>query len=262
MTFAANSGNEIVFVDQDIPYLHSVTLGKQVAAGRVAALGRSTIATTGSVPVDMWEGAAAYPFMTAATSLELVSDNANDSAAGTGGRSVLVSGLNASFAQISETVIPNGTTAVALTQQFYRINSLILTSAGSGKVNAGQIVIRDAGAGTTRAIMTAGIGISRQAVYTVPAGYTLLLENVEMQINSSSGGGLSRGADCVLYFGSPNGFYRLPRTISCTDLTPYVLRAKMTIPVAEKFDFMMRTTYTSANAMTVSGAFEGALYRR
>lgn len=242
-----------------------VALGlRGIQVRRVAGLGNVVIATTGATAVDIWTGAGTYQFMSAATALEVFSTNAADAIAGTGARTVTVQGLDNNFNEVVQTVSLNGA-AVALPTPLRRINQALITGAGSGLVNAGQINVRDVSGGTIRAIIPAGLGITQQSQFTVPAGHTLLVKSVELEINSSAGGGgASKGADASFYFGSPvatNPFFRLTRKMSCTDIQPYALIAETTIAVQEKNDFQLRCSYTSA-ACTLTGAWEGHLFRR
>jgi hypothetical protein len=118
----------------------------------------------------------------------VVSSSANDAAAGTGCRKILVSGLDASFNAISEQVTMNGTTPVPLVNQYLRIQQALNISAGSGQINLGTITIRDSGAGATRSVMPValdgfGIGVTSQTAYTVPNGFTLELQSLLLSIN-------------------------------------------------------------------------------
>lgn len=58
-------------------------------------------------------GGTTIPWLSSATSLEIVSDSAADAAAGTGARTVSIDGLNANYSRVSQTVTLNGTTALA-----------------------------------------------------------------------------------------------------------------------------------------------------
>lgn len=241
---------------------------------RVTGLGQVTIVGSGVAANDIWPNAGIYPWMTGATSLEFLSvgaNAANDTAAGTGAQSVTVSGLDINFNEISETKPTNGTTPVALTQQFYRINSVSLGATGSGQRNAAQINVRDAGGGTVRAIIPISTvpdlspAISKQSQYTVPVNCTLLVFDIDIQINSSAGGGgSSKGADVLFYFKGPlaSNPIRLPRALSTTDIVSKSLDPKTMIPVPEKNDFGLRCGYTSAAGVILSGSWEGLLFRR
>lgn len=242
-------------------YFSRITRGLVPNVTRVAQLGAVTVATTGSVPVDICTTPVALP--TAAVSLEVLSNNAGDTAAGAGMQAVVINGLDASYNQISATVQLNGTTPVAVPIQFLRINSVrgtMVTPTTGTQNNIGTITIRDAGAGTTRALILPGTGVCQQSLYTVPAGYFLNIRSVELQLTSSSGGAI-RGADAVLMIRQSNGFLVSARKLSATDTVPDVLSAETYIPLAEKTDFWLRCTYTSNNAITLNGSYEAHLYR-
>lgn len=240
-------------------------------ARRVTSLGQVLIASSGTTTHDIWTGGGIYPWLTSETSLEAVSGSANDSSAGTGARTIIVNGLDANYREVAVPVVMNGTTAVALSRPLLRINSVIVATNGSLRRNDGVITIRDAGGGTARAYIPISSpaeqspAMSKQSNYTVPAGYTLLIENVDIQINNSAGGGGSiRGTDAMLYFSGPsaNTPIRLPRIISTTDMVSTSLDPRTPIPVAEKNDFLIRDIYTSANNMSISGSMEGWIFRR
>lgn len=250
-----------------------VNMGQVPGVTRVAGIGTRTvtpvIAATTAVqgivsPQDVWVGAAAaYPWMTTDTALEALSDNANDTAAGTGAQNISLSGLSSTYVVTAATNIPlNGITPVALGSHF-RINSAntgAITPAAAGNTNIGTITIRDAGGGTVRAVIPPGERSAQQAVYTVPDGFFLDLFSVEVALLRSAGG-TARGADFGLYFKFPNGAYGTPRQIQCTDTQPYALNAQTRIPVGARTDFMIRCVYSSVNNIVVGAAFEGHLYK-
>ena len=149
--------------DHTLDVYTAVSLGLVDGVSRVTALGNRVGINTG-VPEDVWTGGLDYPWMSAATSLEIVSDNAADTSSGTGARTVTISGLDTNFRQVSQTVSMNGTTAAAIPTQLIRINSARVLTSGTGKTNAGILTVRDSGAGTTRALISAGVGITRQSV--------------------------------------------------------------------------------------------------
>jgi len=238
---------------------------------RITRLGQVTIAGSGVAANDIWTNGGLYPWMTAATSLEVVSSSANDTAAGTGAQSVTVSGLDINGAEISVTVSTNGTTAVPLVTQFYRINSVGLSTVGSGLRNLGTITVRDVGGGTTRQVIPISTvadltpGVDKGSQYTVPAGHALLIYDIDIQINSSAGGGgTSKGADVLFYFRGPNtnSPVRMPRALSTTDIVSKSLDPKTRILVGALNDFQLRCSYTSAAGVILSGSWEGLLFRR
>lgn len=239
-------------------FYEAVGMGIIPDARRVTALGNNPDVDSAAVE-DVWSGGGLYPWMTGATSLEIVSSSANDTAAGTGARTVLINGLDINYIEVSQTVTLNGTGAVSIPTQLFRINSALIMSAGSGKTNAGVITIRDAGGGTTRAVITTGYGITRQAVFTVPSGYTMSINSQLLCINRT--GGVSRYATFANFIQSPNGFYRMPLELSISERGPYRHDGMPGIIVAEKSDYAFRCTSVSNDNTDVTAAFLGILIK-
>jgi hypothetical protein len=130
---------------------------------------------TGTVPETIWPVGGLYAFRTAAAVVEVISSSAEDDpdkgagVPGTGAHSITIWGLDANWLPVYETIALNGTAAVAGTVEFLRINQTHVEAAGTGMVNAGNITVRDASAGTTRHYIAAGEGISQVGVYSTPA---------------------------------------------------------------------------------------------
>lgn len=206
---------------------------------------------------DIWPGGGDYPWMTGATSLEVVSTSANDAAAGTGARTIYVTLLDANYVQSSVTVTMNGITPVAIAGTWFRINGAFVLSGGSGGVNAGDISIRNAGGGTTRCLVTAGDGIAKQSQYTVPAGYSLALRSFLYCINRPS---TVRDATISGYIKTIAGAVQYPAEVS-VDGNPISFKADPTLALPEKTDFGLRCTYVSATNTDLSAAWGGILKR-
>jgi hypothetical protein len=238
-------------------YLYDLGFGLRPGFRRIIALGNNPSVDTASVPEDIWTGGGLYPWMTAATSLEAVSGSANDTAAGTGARTIIVNGLDINYAEISETVTMNGATAVPLVAQFFRINSVLTTTVGSLQVNDGDITIRDAGAGTTRAIMPLGKGILRQSQFTVPAGHFLQVTDHLFTINRS--GGTTHYATVSTWQRNGAGIIRMPLEVSFSERQPYLQNGVPGIPYPEKTDVQMRCTNVTANSTDLTVGWLGLL---
>jgi len=138
---------------------------------------------------DVWVGGGAYTWPAAAAATTLVSGSADDAAAGTGARSIEVTGLLAGGVLARETVVPVGVTPVALANSYLRILDARVKSAGSGAVNAGAITI--ATGGTTSGVMPAGAGRLNAALYTVPADRTAYLAGWTLNTGSVTAGYLT-----------------------------------------------------------------------
>lgn len=127
--------------------------------------------------VTVWPYTGIIPLPTVALQMKVSSSSANDTASGTGARTVYVAGLDANHNEISEIVTLNGQTAVLTTQFFLHINEAYVATAGSSLSAEGDIYFGD---GT----VTAGVPATvydlikydyNQRItgsYTIPAGYT------------------------------------------------------------------------------------------
>lgn len=73
--------------------------------------------------------------------MSVSSTNANDTAAGTGARTVLITGLDENYNDVTESIILNGLTGVNTTKQFIRVFKVRVTTAGSGATAAGDIYV-------------------------------------------------------------------------------------------------------------------------
>ena len=153
----------------------------QVARGQIT--GHRSVVVFGYNPdvdqtrVTVWPYTGILPLPAAALQMKVSSSSANDTANGTGARTVFVAGLDANHNEISEIVTLNGQTAVLTTQSFLHINNAYVATAGSGLSAAGDIYFGD---GT----VTAGVPATvydlikfdyNQRItgsYTIPAGYT------------------------------------------------------------------------------------------
>lgn len=221
----------------------------------VTLLGHNPDIDTGTVPEDVWSGGGLYPFMDAAGSLEIVSASADDAAAGTGARTVTIDFLDANYVESSVTVTLNGTTAVAISGTWFRINGATVITAGSGRVNAGDITIRDAGAGATRSIMPAGAGILKQSIFTVPAAHTLCLTALVHSINRPTS---VRDATITAFIRTVTSTVLLTADIS-VDGNPVFLPLNTPFIVPEKTSFGFRCVYVSASNTDLTSAWAGIL---
>ena len=141
--------------------------------------------SVGTSLFTIWWPATAYTFPPSASVMKVSSSSASDTSAGTGARTIEIEGLDANFAEITETVTLTGQTAVNTTNSFYRINEVEVLTAGSGKTNAGNIYV---GTGTVTAgvpatiygIAAAGYSHSFHGFYTVPANKKLYLHTLRV----------------------------------------------------------------------------------
>jgi hypothetical protein len=113
-----------------------------------------------------------YTFAAAAQQVNVVSTSVNDTSAGTGARTVVISGLNSSHVETSETITMNGTTNVLSTNSYLRQDLSICVTVGTVGVNDGVITVTQQTSGTIMSQINVGDGRSLMAVFTIPAGKT------------------------------------------------------------------------------------------
>ena len=101
---------------------------------------------------------------TAARVHAVVSGSANDAAAGTGARTVRLTGILASGAESSETITLNGTSGVNSSGSYIHVTSLEVLTAGSGGVNAGIITATAATDSTVTCSIHTGHNVSSGAI--------------------------------------------------------------------------------------------------
>ena len=117
---------------------------------------------------------------TSAETWEIVSNDANDTLAGTGARTVVVVSLDANFDQQITVVSMDGLTPVTLSNTHLRSrDATVLTADPSAtNTNIGDLIIRVSGGGTERMRIPAGVGDCKSLIFTVPANKTIFTQNV------------------------------------------------------------------------------------
>ena len=143
----------------------------------------------------VWSQGGLYVYPASASTLYISSSSAADTAAGTGARTATVYGLDADFEQISVTVSLNGQTGVQLNGalNWYRVNRIIVNTAGSGGANAGVLYVgteaTPSGGVPTNKYATVAIGDNQtlMCLWTVPVGYTAYLHQKDVSASSSAG---------------------------------------------------------------------------
>lgn len=142
--------------------------------------------------VSVWPLQSLITFPASALQMTVSSSSASDTSAGTGARTVVVQGLDASYNEVTETVVMNGQTAVTMTASLLRVNYAYVATAGSGNSAAGNIYI---GTGTVTSGVPATVydiikldyNNTTTGSYTIPAGYTGYLTQGLFSAGQASG---------------------------------------------------------------------------
>lgn len=226
----------------------------------------NTDVDTATAPEDVWGGGGLYTGFPADSvtpeKFAVFSSSANDTAAGTGARTVLITGLDSSYNEISETITLNGVTPV-LTANTYRrfVRAQVLTSDGTptnSAFNAGTITIRYQ---TTTAyvfsVMPAGYNNTREGNYTIPAGYSALLMKIDAYVNLASSA-VVYGEFYIRPFGvSP----RLSRPFVASDSLQFTAELTGGLLLSEKTDIIPRVMSSSANNVPIYCVYELLLFK-
>jgi hypothetical protein len=198
--FGFTAATNLVFIDPDSwdnvtiiteDYLFNVGRGDVEGAYIMHKFGANDDVGASLVPVTIGGN---YRTPQTAQTLEILSDDVDDSVTGTGARKVLVIGLNGSGDEIREEVEMDGTTPVTLTNDFLRVYRLYVTETGSYATQTtpsqqGVITLRGVGGGDDWAELNvvSGFGVAQSeiGVYTVPKGYHCYLLEKVMSVNSN-----------------------------------------------------------------------------
>ena len=207
---------------------------------------------------DIWSGGGTYGFYpSSAQSMEIVSDNVNDTSAGTGARTVQVFGLDSNWDEIDETVTLNGTTAVSLVNNYIRVYRSIVLTAGSNETNLGNISVQISGGGTVGAYIAADDGQTQQAVYTIPNGKTGYFLKWYVGFDDNDKNGEAAG---FKWRSRPNnisnGAWQTKGQISCVNIGSSWWQYEYTVPetkLLEKTDIRVECFETTATVGVVGG---------
>lgn len=222
----------------------------------VNKFGTNSDVDTGSVPEDVWEGGGVYTGFpdTACETMTITSSSASDAAAGTGARTVRVTGLDCSYNQYSETVTLNGVGNVTTTGSFRRAHTASVQSAGSGGVNAGVITFKHS-ISTSNIFLSMVVGRNQTncGAYTVPAGYTAYMRSFSISINQGTATASATGYIWTRAFGNP---FRSRRPFLVNN--SFVLNDKIYggLVFTEKSDISLRIDSVSNNNTLVTGGFD------
>jgi len=181
-------------------------------------------------------GGGIYAFPGSALTMSLVSSSGSDTMA------VRITGLDSNYNQITDTVTLTGTTPVTTSKQFLRINDTRITSGN----NVGNITISNGG--TTYAYIEATYGVQQSIVYTVPAGFSFYITQVDFTSGTIGSNKYGFARTYLKQFNGPQ-LYFFETTFVTSQLT-YDLQVPFKIP--EKCDFSLEAKSSSGtNEITV-----------
>lgn len=259
----SSAANAVIARDADAIFTRGMPSFLEIATNKFSGVtknnkvGLNTDIDSATVPEWLWEGGGVYTgFPTGnAEAIRITSSDANDTAAGTGARTVVVTGLDANWAIASETIPLSGTTPAVSVGTFRRIHTAYVATSGNSNANfnAGTLTIQH-NVTTANIFLTIAPGRNQSyaAVFTVPDGKVGCVINMKVEVDRSASGSIA-GFMWVREFGAAPR-YRRPFTASNTSVffeDPY---GGIVYPA--KTDLGIVVTSCSANNTSVQGAFD------
>lgn len=210
----------------------------------------------------VWEQGGDYPWLDSAVTMFVSSTSVNDTSGGSGANTILIQGLDENYVEIEETITLNGQTQVTTQLSYLRVYRAFVTLAGSSGTSGGIIYIGSSGAtgGVPNGTVYANLSIGNQtqiAAYTVPAGHTLYLDEINITAALSLANKRVNASFHTRDFGS-NVF----RTRFINVLQSSQLKQLFKYPqdFAEKTDVEIRVSTNTSNN-PIAASFQGVLIK-
>ena len=202
-----------------------------------------------------------YVWLDNAVTVFASSSSANDTGGGTGANTITIQGLDEDYNEIEESITLNGQTQVATQLSYLRVYRAFVTLAGSGGTSGGTVYLGSSGAtaGVPNTVY-ASLGLGNQtqiAAYTVPAGYTLYLDDINFTAALSQA---NKTATCSFVSRDQGSNVFRTRFINVLQSNQLITKFEYPIPYAEKTDLECRAvTNTTNNA--IGASFQGVLIK-
>lgn len=259
-------------ITTDYDPIHSripaATFSDRVAQGKVKGastwnkFGYNDTISTGTPQMLAEFGGTFVQNIGTAETLSIVSDDAADTSAGTGLRTVVIFGVDDDWNEITDVVAMNGVTPVTSNLSFLGINRMTIYQSGTALSNVGTITATTSGGGVTMATMPAGKGTTQQCFFYVPAGETFLTTWLYFDAIKSSGGGNPEVTFYGYIYSSlvDSQFEIYEDTVDTSVGDHLQLKPAEPFVVTEKSIIWFEVSSTSNNT-SVRGRFSGKLLR-
>lgn len=210
----------------------------------------------------VWAQGGDLPYPTSAVTMFVSSTSVNDANGGTGANTIIIQGLDENYDEIEETVLLNGQTQVATQNSYLRVYRAFVTLAGTGGTAGGIIYVGSSGAtgGVPNTTVYANLSLGNQtqiAAYTVPAGYTLYLDDVNFTAGLSQA---NKTATCTFRSRDYGSNVFRTRLINVLQSNQLITKFEYPQEFYEKTDLECRvSTNTTNNA--IGASFQGVLVK-
>ena len=210
----------------------------------------------------VWGNAGNYIWLDSAVNMFVSSTSVNDSGTGTGARTILIQGLDENYNEIEETITLNGQTQVTTQLSYLRIYRSFVTLAGSNQGTSGVIYMGSSGStgGVPNSSVYASISIGNQtqiAAYTVPAGYTLYVDEINFTAAVSQSNKL---VHCKFNSRDYESNVFRTRFVQVIQSNQLIQSFKYPQGFAEKTDLECRVSTDTSNT-AIGASFQGVLIK-
>ena len=210
----------------------------------------------------VWGNSGDYVWLDSAVTMFVSSTSADDTGTGTGARTILIQGLDEDYNEIEETITLTGQTQVATQLSYLRIYRSFVTLAGSDEGTNGVIYIGSSGAtgGVPNTTVYASVSIGNQtqiAAYTVPAGYTLYIDEINFTAAVSQAQKLVR---CKFNSRDYESNVFRTRFVQVIQSNQLIQSFKYPQGFAEKTDLECRVSTDTSNT-AIGASFQGVLIK-
>jgi len=207
---------------------------------------------------DVWSYGGVRPKPGAAELFNIVSTSANDTAAGTGARLVLVQGLDSEYDFQEEYVVMNGTTPVSTANTFINIHRMLSATVGSTEGNVGVITATGNSSSNVMVEIPATYNITQMSHFMVPRGYTGYILDLTASVYKADGAG-TRTGEVSLWIQIPNFAEFRTEVYGVTDGT-FTANYEAGIRVREKSLIWLEANAGSNNT-SVAGQYQILMIR-
>lgn len=237
-------------------FFFEVSKGKVAGHSSKVIFGHNPDVATGAAE-SIWIAGGNLVLLASAETMNIKSTSASDTSAGTGVRTVRITGLNASYVETSETITMNGTTNVLTVNSYLRVHEIMALTAGTGQINAGEITATASTAATVQCQLMTGQGTSENIQITIPAGKTGYIIHAMFSAAKPAGGGtpIIELSGQISNFASNvwNTVFNIQMDTTVSNIIE--LNQPVQIPIPEKTDIRILVSTTANNTIVFGRLF-------
>jgi len=257
MMAACGVNNTLSLIQTVRDFTLAVNMGQIPGYSTQDKFGENPDIDTGTDPEDIWEGEGLYPWSTSADIVSLSSSDNSDT------QDILVLGLDATGAEVEQTITLTGQTRVALTTPLWRVYRMSNEAddggdlAGTAYCYSGTTATGGvpSGGSVIKALIDNGNNQTLMAIYTVPLGKVGFLHKGEVGMSRAQTAGFAR---CAYYSRRYGKVFQVKKRVDLTNAGSSVFQDTRSFPdiIPALTDIRLTCEEVSANNTGVFGAFD------